>query len=97
MLAQSSRKGARVTRSVSLVISLESRGDGSLVAVVRTAELETALRANDATLELSIWRESNGVVRARLQEQEGGRLCYLQGNEALSALGDALGLEIVKG
>jgi len=79
------------------MISLESDGEGSLVATVRTTEGGTALRVSPALLELSIWRECNGVVRARLQDQRGGRLGYLQGNEALLALGDALGLEIVKG
>jgi hypothetical protein len=79
------------------MISLESGGEGTLVATVRTTEAGTALHVNAAILELSIWRECDGVVRARLQDQRRGRLCYLQGNEALFALGDALGLEIVKG
>lgn len=78
------------------MISIENRQDGSLEAIVRTTDRNAALRSNKSTIELSLWEERSGVVRARLHEQEHGALCYLQGNSALLEVGDALGLEIIR-
>ena len=76
------------------MISIESRQDGSLDAVVRPADAGAKIQANKSTLELSIWAERSGIVRARLKEQTHGALCYLQGNSALLEIRDALGLRI---
>jgi hypothetical protein len=76
------------------VISIESRRDGSLEAVVRAADAAATLGAKKSTLEVSIWTERSGIVRARLREQEHGALCYLQGNASLLDLRDALGLRL---
>jgi hypothetical protein len=76
------------------MISVESRSDGALVAIVRAPEPNGSLQIEKATIELSIWQERDGIVRARLRDHEHGALCYVQGNESLFAFGDALGLKV---
>ena len=47
-----------------------------------------------ALVVVTMWAEGDGTVRARLRDAVSGATSYLQGNETMIALGDALGLSL---
>lgn len=86
--------GSSVIGTITATISLSSCPDGSLRLAVRPIGNDTILKANDATLVLSVWQESDDIVRARVQHPASGAFGYFQGNGTLIDLGNALGFAL---
>lgn len=47
-----------------------------------------------AMVVVTMWAETDGTVRARLRDAASGATSYLQGNETMIELGNALGLSV---
>ncbi|MGC1758784.1 MAG: hypothetical protein WA742_05485 [Candidatus Cybelea sp.] len=75
-------------------VELESRQDGSLELHVRSMHGRVRLTGAAAMVVVTMWTEANGTVRARLRDAASGATSYLQGNETVIALGNALGLSL---
>lgn len=75
-------------------VELESRHDGSLDLHIRAIQGRVRLGTPGALVVVTMWAEGDGTVRARLRDAVSGATSYLQGNETMIALGDALGLSL---
>lgn len=75
-------------------MEVEGRRDGSLEMHVRPMEGHTQLRADPAVVVVTMWTEGDGTVRARLRHIASGVTSYLQGNQTMIELGNALGLTL---
>ena len=78
-----------------LMVSIDRRSDGSLRLIVRALDDdERRLSAQHASVMLTCWHESDDVVRFRLKHIPSGAVGYMQANESLLELCDALGLSV---
>lgn len=75
-------------------VELEGRDDGSLELHVRSMQGRMRLTGAGALVVVTMWAEGDGTIRARLRDAESGATSYLQGNETMIALGNALGLSL---
>lgn len=77
------------------MVSIDCRSDGSLRLIVRAfGEDERRLNADATSVMLTFWHESDDVVRFRFKHIPSGTVGYMQANESLVELCDALSLSV---
>jgi hypothetical protein len=77
-------------------VELESQRDGSLELHVRSMEGRMRMNAEPSVVVVTMWDEGDGTVRARLRDVASGTTSYIQGNETMIQLGNALGLSLTQ-
>ena len=75
-------------------VALEGQGDGSLELHVRPMNGRMQVSGEGAVVVVTMWDEGDGTVRARLRDVASGTTSYLQGNETMIALSNALGISL---
>jgi len=86
--------GECLTGTLSLILSIKERCDGSLAITVHPTQSGSMLNVNASVLELSVWMEGGDIVRARLCDQRSGQRYYMQGNNTAFALAHVIGLKL---
>lgn len=82
-----------VSTRFAVAVDFQGQRDGTLGLTVRSLE-GPHLSADAGTVIITIWAETDGTVRARLQHISTGVTSYLQGNDTIIALAAALGLSV---
>jgi hypothetical protein len=85
-----------VTERLALAVAIRGLASGMLDLQVKAIEPSLAFQLAATTIIVSIWSESEGLVRARLEHVDGGATSYLQGNSSLMEFGRELGLLAVR-
>ncbi len=86
-------RGKFEPRSVSVVVSAAPHERGLAVSAV-PADPSQTLRANHATVVLTVWREGPDAVRGTLSHWPSGTVAYFQATDGLLRIAEALELEI---
>lgn len=73
---------------------LGTRKDIGTTAIAHQIALELSRRCGCRPLVLRVWRESSEIVRCAIHHSASGATAYIQGNEQINGLLQALRLEL---
>lgn len=66
----------------SALLRLHATDDGTIAIAVTSPDEGVALSVDDAVLVLTVWSESDDVVRGRFVDQGSGAVAYFQSSDA---------------